>query len=318
VLTNQYDGSTKCCGAPGTPPAADPCSILNSPGFLQAQAADVGPIGPNGVPLSSPSFSTYTSSPTNLADIASYPNNVQEDVQTCFTNPGASFVDSVGMQVNCPSAQTEVASGIFNSSYTYAQLAAMLAPSITPSTYLAGNAPFASAPATSAGIVTSGGPQGQISIRLVNSSGGSNSAFNVGDSWQVIVSGPPNSPVTASATQNGTSLGSSPMGTIGSNGQLVLTGTMSASQVGNWTESWSVGGQSAGTISFSVAAPSGSGSSPGGGSPAGSSSGGGSPAGSSSSTSDFLSGSVSVGGVSVPYWALGAGALALFFLMGRK
>ncbi len=310
---NYWNGAKQlCCAPPGTPPGADPCSILNDPGYLAAQAADVGPVGPNGVPLSSPSFADYPGSPTRLADIANYPNNVQQDVQTCYTNPGATFVDSVGMTVNCPASKTQAAAGIYVSSYPYAQLASMLAQSITPTTNLVGNQPFAAVPSSPGeGIAQTPAAGGAVSVKIVNPSGGSNSTFNVGDAWQVIVSGPPNAQVQASASQNGTSLGSSSMGVIGSNGQLVLQGTFASSQVGQWSESWTVGGQSAGSISFSVVAPS---STYSGGITSGTSAGG----GSGIDVSSLLNGSVSVAGTSVPYWALGLGAVAVFFFMGRK
>jgi hypothetical protein len=135
-----------CCAPTGTPPEADPCSILNSPGFLAAQAADVGPLGPDGVPLSSPQFGS--GSPTNLADIVGYPNNVQQDVITCSMSPGVTFVDSTGISVTCP-AETSNENGILVSAYTYGQLAQMLAPGITAATPtdLLGNQPFALPPA---------------------------------------------------------------------------------------------------------------------------------------------------------------------------
>jgi len=323
---NQFKGV--CCAPPGTPAAGDPCSILNDPGYLASQAADVGPIGPNGVPLSSPSFADYPGSPTRLADIAQYPNNVQQDVQVCYTNPGASFVDSVGMRVNCPAQKTQIApggpgnNGIWVSSFPYSQLASMLAPSITATANLVGNAPFALAPSNPGeGIAktpAAGAPA--VSVKLVNGSGGSSSSFNVGDSWQVIVTGPPNSAVSASASQNGTSLGTSPMGTIAANGQLVLQGTFAASQVGQWTETWTVAGKNAGSVSFSVAAP---GSSGGGAGGSGGSGGGGNGSGgggsqNSSSTSNpfgFLTNTFNIGSVAIPIWAgLGVGLVGLFML----
>ena len=286
---NYWNPSINTCCAPlGTPAGQDPCSILNQPGFLAAQAADVGPLGPNGVPLSSPNFGPL--SPNNLADIADLPNNVQADVMECYENPGSSFVDSVGMRVNCPAQSTQAAPGINVSAYTYAELAQLLGPSVTPSVALAGNSPFAVsvnpgpgmvAPSP-AGVYGGGGPSGAgagaggssypVTVRLVNASGGSNSSYKVGDAWTITVTGPPNSQVTASATQNGANAGSgTQMGVTDSNGSLVLTGTFAAAQVGSWVETWQVGGQSAGSISFAVAAPGaaagGSGSSGGGAPP---------------------------------------------------
>jgi hypothetical protein len=309
---NYWNSSTGICCAPtGTPPEQDPCSILNSPAFLAAQAQDVGPIAPSGAPVSAGNGSGAA----ELASIAGYPQNVQQDAENCQTNPGASFVDPWGMTVNCPSASIEQAPGIFVSAYTTAQLAAMLAPTITPSTILPGNAASYTGPApVPGGAVES--TSYSLSVKI------SGTSFNVGDSWQITVSGPPNSQVSVSGTQNGTSIGSNtPMGTIGSSGTLVLTGTFTASQVGSWTEQWFVAGQSAGSISFSVA----SGSTSGGasGSSNGGSSGGSSSTGNGASSSDsnpfgFLTNTVTIGGISIPIWALGGGALAALWLMGRK
>ena len=315
---NYWDsGSGICCAPIGTPPEADPCSILNSQGFLQAQATDVGPINPaTGVPISAGTGPGAA----ELAEVAGYPNNVQTDAMNCWNNPGLTFVDAMGITINCPAPALDD-NGIYVSAYSAGQLAAMLAPTATPAVSLPGNAPFAQ-PANTGPAPTPQATNYPLSVRLVNTSGGSNSSFNVGDSWQIVVSGTPNAPVTASATQNGTSLGTSSMGTIGSNGQLVITGTMTAAQAGNWTESWSVGGQNAGSVSFSVAAAGSSASSAGSSNTStanpmgsGTSTGGGS---STTDLSSLLSGSFTVAGVSIPYWAAGAAALGLFFLMGRK
>lgn len=311
-------GKSICCAPLGTPAGQDPCSILNDPGYIAAQNQDVGPLGPNGVPLSSPNFGP---GPNNLADIANLPNNVQNDVMECYENPGASFIDSVGMQVNCPAQSTAAAPGIFVSAFSYAQLAQMLGPSITPTTQFVGNQPFAITPYVQAPNVPAGGyiPSSTTYHASVSMSG---SSFNVGDSWKITVTGAPNSQVSASATQNGTSLGTTPMGTIGSNGSLVLTGTFTASQVGSWTENWTVAGQNAGMVSFTVAAPAGGGTGSGnGGTGAGSGSNGGNGGSSSTDTANpfaFLTNTVSLFGTSIPIWGLGGGVLAALWLMGRK
>lgn len=311
---NYWNGGLNTCCAPlGTAPGDDPCSILNQPGYLAAQAADLGPLGANGVPLSAGNGPGAQ----ELAEVAGYPNNVQTDAINCWSNPGLTFTNSLGKQVTCPSASVND-NGIYVSAYTPGQLAAMLAPTDTSPIPLVGNSPFAGAPvysdpATSnpAGGSNTGSASSTsypLSVRLVNSSGGSASSFNVGDSWQIIISGPPNASVQASASQNGTSLGTTTMGTIAANGQLVLTGTFTASQVGSWSESWTVGGQSAGSISFSVAA----GSSNGG---SGGTSGGNVASG---DISTLISGSASIAGYSVPYWALAAGVVGVLWFMGGK
>lgn len=320
--TASYTGQTVCCGVPGTPPEADPCSYINSPQYVatQQQAASAA-LQPGGAGLLGTSI---------LQSIDQYPQNVQNDAIDCVSNPGLTFTDPMGIQVTCPSAQNDD-NGIPVSIYTAAQIAAMLAPTVTPAQETAANVVGTSIPISSgntgifsgsAPVATNQGPaiSAAPSVRLVNSSGGSNSSFNVGDSWQIIVTGPPNATVSASASQNGASQGSSTMGTIGSGGQLVLSGTMSAAQAGNWTETWTVGTSPAGNISFTVNAPAGGssgGSSPSGtGTPSGSIFGGSST--SSSDITGFLTDTFTVAGISVPYWAAGVAVLGALWLFGGK
>ena len=293
-----------CCGQPGTPASQDPCSILNNPGFIAQQnaqiAADVASI-----PASS--FEGQT-----LQALLGVPNNIGNDAVRCQSNPGATFIDEAGVTVTCPAAaHSDVTTGGQPmSNYTTAQLAAMLnaqygGKGVQP----IGNRPYEpltplAQPGGSGG--SGGGSSFPVSVRLVNNSGGSNSQFNVGDAWSIVVTGPPNAAVVAGATQNGSSLGSSPQGTIGSNGQLTITGTMSAAQVGNWTEQWTVGGQNAGNLSFSVVAPA---ATAAGGTATGS--------GIPSSISNALTSSVNLGGFQIPTWGLAAAAIGAFFLFGR-
>ena len=292
---NYWDGGLNTCCAPlGTPAAQDPCSILNSPAYIadQQQAAATDIAAPDVT--------------ADLAAIAGYPQNVQNDAVECLQNPGVTFTDSMGIKITCPAPSTQNLSGGFTSIYSIPQLAAMIAGAATPATETSGNLPFGqtlpgSQPASQLASQPAASGSYPLSVRLLNSSGGQASAFNVGDSWQVIVYGPPNAQVSASATQNGTSLGSGSMGTIGSNGQLVITGTMDASQVGNWSESWTVGGQAAGTISFSVASVAGAAST---------------SAASPSSLTSLASTPVSVAGISIPAWGIAAAAIGAIWLFG--
>jgi len=289
-------GLSRCCAPIGTDPASDPCSILNNPDFIAAQntavAEDIAVLGPNSA----------------AAALAGVPINIGDAAVYCSNHPGGVYSDPIsGQPMQCPAGGHQDLSGAYWSNYTVQQLAAMLyAKYGAAAPQLPGNAPITGWGPTPAVRDTGGGGSAVTpTVRLVNSSGGSNSSFAVGDGWQIVVTGPPNAQVTASATQNGTSLGTSPMGTIGSNGSLTLTGTFGAGQVGTWAESWKVGGVTAGSLSFSVAAGAGAGSGAGAG--AGSGSGG-----------SFLSSTVSVGGSSFPTWALiAAGVGAVFFLGGR-
>jgi hypothetical protein len=152
----------------------------------------------------------------------------------------------------------------------------------------------------------------------------------VGDKWQIIVTGPPGSPVSVASTQNGNSLGSTPMGSIAGNGQLVVGATADAGTVGNWSEVWTIGSTQA-NLTFTVsAAPSGSGSGSGAGTGAGAGSGGsagnagagaGSPAPSTgldlSSITGLFTQSFSLFGVNVPVWAAAVAVGGVFLIAGK-
>lgn len=303
-------GLNVCCAPQGTPPQMDPCSILNNPAFIAQQNSEIAQ-------------DIATSGPQNAALISlltSYPVNIGNDAVKCQSNPGATFVDEMGVTITCPSAQHSdvTTGGQPMSTYSVQDLAAMLNASYPqiPGRSLPGNLPFTpyTAQPNVGGAPTGGTNSGApVAVRLVNSSGGSSSAFNVGDSWQITVTGPPNSQVVASATQNGASLGSTSMGVTNSQGQLVLAGTMGSSQVGNWVETWTVGGQSAGSISFSVAA-SGSTSGNGGGGSSSTTTSGGS---SSGDISSVLTNPVTIGGVSIPTWGLLAAGVGALWFFGR-
>ncbi len=78
--------------------------------------------------------------------------------------------------------------------------------------------------------------------------------FYVGDSWLISVAGAPNTTVWVSGGKNGASA-MTQMGVTDPSGNFVLTGKMTADQVGTWTETWMVGSQSATPIVFTVSQP---------------------------------------------------------------
>lgn len=103
----------------------------------------------------------------------------------------------------------------------------------------AGGSPAASQP--------SGAP---VTVSMKNvTRPGSDTSYNVGDQWQITLSGAPGTAVSASASQNGKSLGTTPFGSLNAQGQMVLTGTMGADQTGSWSESWN-----GAPVSFTVTA----------------------------------------------------------------
>ena len=113
-------GLNVCCAPVGTPPMQDPCSILNNPAFIAQQnqqiAQDVASI-----PASSYEGQT-------LAALVAVPINIGQDAVHCQSNPGATFIDSMGVTVTCPSPSHSdlTTGGQPMSTYSTAQLAAML------------------------------------------------------------------------------------------------------------------------------------------------------------------------------------------------
>ena len=131
-------------------------------------------------------------------------------------------------------------------------------------------------------------------------------SFQVGDQWSLSINGNAGVSVTGSASQNGATVSTSQVGTTDSAGQLTLTGTFGAGDIGTWQESYLVGSGSPFSLSFSVAAA-----------PASTSNGNPSTTSTISPTGtavaapvttgfdlSFLTNSISILGFNVPVWAL--------------
>lgn len=79
--------------------------------------------------------------------------------------------------------------------------------------------------------------------------------FQVDQSFSLLVTGPANAAILASAILNGVPYGTNtPFGSTDVNGQAVITGTFEANDVGVWSELWTVGGVQAPVIEFMVTA----------------------------------------------------------------
>jgi hypothetical protein len=176
------------------------------------------------------------------------------------------------------------------------------------------------------GLTTSSASSTPASVTLTNVSR-PGQPLAAGDGFLLTIKGAPNSPVVGSASQNGTSLGSTPWGNTDSTGVKQINGTMSAPNVGNWVETWTVGGGPPANLSFSVSAS--PGSPAGGGAPAGGGGGGGTPtpapapaaAAAPAFDLSFLTNTVPLFGFNVPVWALGAaavGGVVIFSSMGKR
>jgi hypothetical protein len=106
------------------------------------------------------------------------------------------------------------------------------------------------------GLVGAPTSTGNYTIILSNQTRIGQQNFVVGDTFQVNASGPPNSPVTITGSQNGVDFGTVNVGSTDSNGVFMLSGTEGPDAVGQWIENWSIGGQLVATFQF-IVAPSG-------------------------------------------------------------
>ena len=145
-----------------------------------------------------------------------------------------------------------------------------------------------------------------FSVATINNTSRPGQTFQVGDSWSLNIVGQPGEVVTGSASQNGAPVSTSSMGQTASNGQLILTGTFGAGDIGSWQESYSVGNSTSAPVVFTVAAA-----------PASTSNGNPSTTSTISPTGtavaapvttgfdlSFLTNSISILGFNVPVWAL--------------
>jgi len=162
------------------------------------------------------------------------------------------------------------------------------------------------------GVVTNPGPSIPPSVVMKNlTRPGSDTQYQVGDQWSVTIQGNPGAAVSGSASQGAVNLGTTAFGNLNSQGQMVLTGAMTAGQVGTWVEGWTIAGNPPSiTLSFSVAAaPASAGTgqqtAAGGGTAAGSAAG---------ATAGFTFPDLST----IPTWAWLAGGGFLLFMMVKK
>jgi hypothetical protein len=92
------------------------------------------------------------------------------------------------------------------------------------------------------------------SLSFVNTTTGDSSTVYVGDSWVLEVTGDPNAEVLSSGSGAYGSWTGTSHGRTNSQGILRLTGSMSTAEIGRWSQTWTVGGKRAGTLSFEVKA----------------------------------------------------------------
>ena len=93
-------------------------------------------------------------------------------------------------------------------------------------------------------------------VRLVNASHPASSVFQVGDQFEVLLTGAPNQPVSVRTTMNGSTDWGPIIGSTDSTGRWSTAGQFEKTDFGSWYEIWTVGGKLASpALEFSVNAP---------------------------------------------------------------
>ncbi len=93
-------------------------------------------------------------------------------------------------------------------------------------------------------------------VRLVNTSHPASRVFQVGDRFEVLLTGAPNQPVSVRTTMNGRIDWGPIIGATDSTGRWSTAGQFEKSDFGSWYEVWTIGGKLANpAVQFSVSAP---------------------------------------------------------------
>jgi hypothetical protein len=93
-------------------------------------------------------------------------------------------------------------------------------------------------------------------VRILNTSHPAISTFQVGDRFEVLVTGAPNQPVSVRTRMNGRTDWGPVIGSTDSSGRWSTAGQFEKSDYGDWHEVWTVGGKLASpAVQFSVSAP---------------------------------------------------------------
>jgi hypothetical protein len=93
-------------------------------------------------------------------------------------------------------------------------------------------------------------------VGLLNTSRPISRDFQIGDRFEILITGAPNQPVSVRTTMHGRTDWSPVIGSTDSTGRWSTGGQFSKSDFGSWGEVWTVGGKLAGpAIQFSVNAP---------------------------------------------------------------
>ena len=93
-------------------------------------------------------------------------------------------------------------------------------------------------------------------VRILNTGRPATNTFQVGDRFEVLLTGAPNQPISVRTTKNGRTDWSPIIGATDSTGRWSTAGKFEKGDFGGWSEIWTVGGKLASPIvEFSVNAP---------------------------------------------------------------
>jgi hypothetical protein len=93
-------------------------------------------------------------------------------------------------------------------------------------------------------------------VRLVNTSRPASRDFQIGDGFQILITGAPKRPISVRTTINGSTDWGPVIASTDDTGRWSTTGRFEKNDFGGWSEAWTVGGELARPrISFSVQAP---------------------------------------------------------------
>ncbi len=93
-------------------------------------------------------------------------------------------------------------------------------------------------------------------VHIVNTSHPSANTFQIGDRFEILITGAPKQPVSVRTTMNGRTDWSPVIGSTDSTGRWSTAGQFEKSDFGSWHEIWTVGGRLANpAVEFSVSAP---------------------------------------------------------------
>lgn len=92
-----------------------------------------------------------------------------------------------------------------------------------------------------------------VSVTLNDWTSGDLNNAHAGDTWQLIVTGPPNAPVYLWGTYNGAALAEQQIGTTDDSGNFTIADKWTAAHVGDWVEYYAVGRFTwPGSLAFSI------------------------------------------------------------------